>query len=428
MNCRERTVTMNKTNYLIIQLHAVMLLVGYYFMHSVVGVVLGGSTRFISIVYDGIQLVLSLYVVFLCHRNIRIERGKSVLSFLLLLMFLYSLRIVYDMAAGPFVGRIPQSWFRNDFLMIVVSTFTAVWAVIVGRKWIDLDIITQLVFWLGLITILCIVYSMRINGLVNSYQDDRLDGGQGLGTLALCKIGAIEAIASLHLILNIKKHKASFLFALLGLVLGVWLMLASGSRGGVAGFVIALGVYFLFSSRRNVILSVVAIIIVTLIVVNIVPILLWVSDYFPIFGQRMLNAVLENDQSSRQELRKAAINLILENPLFGYSYRLNPIETGFLPHNGILDVFLALGIPVGFLFVFFIYIKGMVMSLKMMTNTVFFFPSVFAVFVLVSSMSSSSLANREFDFAITVLAIAYYYFYDTRTKSSTAFSYLNKKY
>lgn len=403
--------TMSKTNIFIIQLHAVMLLLGYYFVHSVVGVMTGGSTRLTSIIYDGVQLAMSLYVLAICRRDLRIEKRCSSLSFLLVLMLLYALRIVYDMFSGPFVGRIPQAWFLNDFLTIAVCTFTAVWAIIVSRKWLDLDKIVRLVFWLGIITIVCVIYTIRVNGVGDSYQNERLDGGQGLGTLALCKIGAIEAIASIHLLLNPKRNKALVLFFLLGLIIGGWLMFASGSRGGVVGFVIALGVYFLFSSRRSILLSLAAILVVLLVIANIVPIILWVSDYFPVFGQRMLNAILENDQSSRQELRNLAIQHILENPLLGFSYRLNPIETGFLPHNGVLDVFLALGVPIGILFVFFVYIKGFIMSVKMMTNRYFFFPTVIAVSAIVSSMSSSSLSNGGFDFAVAFVAIMYYYYY-----------------
>ena len=185
--------------------------------------------------------------------------------------------------------------------------------------------------------------------------------------------------------------------------------LASGSRGGVVGLVVALGVYFVFSSRRNVFLIFIAVLAVVLFIIYLVPILIWLADYFPVISERMLMTVLENDQSERDEIRRQAINVILKNPILGFSYRLYEFSTGYRTHNGILDVTLALGIPIGLLFVFFVYIKGALFAIKNMVHKQFFYPTVMMIFVLVSSLSSSSITDNGFNFAICLLCSACFY-------------------
>lgn len=400
---------MSKNNVFIIQLNAVLLLLGYWLMHSVVTLALGQSGRNFSIIYDAFQAAVSVYVLIICRKDFFVESGRSFLSFYSILLVLYSFRMFFDMGLGPFANVIPQSWFINDLLYTVVGTFLTVWAIIASRKWIDINKVVTLVFWMGLVTTLAVIVNLKMQGLSTIYEDERLDAGQGLGTLALVKIGAILVFAAIHLLLN---NKNLFIFKaiyIIGVIIGGWLMLASGSRGGVVGTVLALGVYFLASSRRNVFMIGLSVAAIVMVLINIVPILDWVSNYFPVFGQRMLNTILEDDQGSRDSIRADAIRVTLEHPLFGYSYRLYPTQTGFRAHNGILEVFIALGIPMGLVFTYFVYIKGFIMAYKKMIDKRFFFPATFAVFALVSSFTSSSISNNVFCFAICMLGCVYYY-------------------
>ena len=408
---------MNKTRYFVIQLNAVMLLLGYWFFHAIVTLVIGESSRVMSIVFDGIQLIMSLYVIAVCHRDFVIEEKGTGLVFFSILLVLYSLRMFIDMIGGPFVGKLPTEVFLNDILLTVVGTFIPVWSFIISRKYIDVDTVVKFIFWVGLIIILAVRLNAQNIGNIDVYEEERMSGGQGLGSLVLVKVGAFVVMAAIHLLLNpLSKRKYLKIFYVLGLMMGVWIALASGARGGVVGLVIAVGTYFVFSSRHTVFLIVIAVIAVILVIVNIVPILTWLSDFFPVFGRRMLATVIENDQSDRQELRRQAIEITLNHPFFGYSYRMLPTPTGFRTHNGILEVSIALGIPVTILFIYFVYIKGVFLSLKNMINKSLIFPTTAAIFALSSSMSSSSISNGAFDFSVCFLFIACYYY----LKQSTA--------
>ena len=400
---------MNKTKVFAIQLHAVMSLLGYWFFHAMVFLALGASSTMFSIIYDAIQLSLALYVIIICNKDIAIERGCTELSFFSLLIALYAIRMLFDMGFGPFVGQVSTAMFLSDMLYTIGGTFVSVWAIIISRKYIDIDKIVRLVFWMGLAAIVAVLLRADVFEASDAYEEERMTGGQGLGTLALAKLGAIVAIASIHLLFNKEKRRVKKVFYIIGLILGVWLSLASGSRGAVAALVIALGLYFIFSTRRNPVLIAVAVVSVAFVVINIVPILTWLSDFFPVFGRRMLATLLEDDQGGRQAIRRQAWEVTINHPLLGYSYRLFGTESGFRAHNGILEVSIALGIPITLLFIFFVYVKGLLMALKNMVNRKLLFPTTLGVFALVSSMTSSSISNSEFDFAFCILVISCYY-------------------
>lgn len=394
--------------YNICQFHAAVVLMGYWLVSSVLGVFIGDTPQMVSIVYRGVQLVLSLYVLFICSNEIYIHKGHSLLSFYVIMLILYSLRMLLDFTAGPFTDQIPSQWFVNDFLYIIVSIFISCWAMFASSKYLDIDRIAQFVFWMGLITLVC-VYVLMGRGQID-YEEGRVDAGRGLGTLSIAKMGAFEVIAAFHLLLNGRWKKVLHkLIYILGIILGVFVSLASGSRGGVAGMVLGLGIYWVLSMRRHTVLFVVSLISVIVVYINIIPILEFVANYFPVVSNRFLATLLENDQSGRQEIRQLAVDKILQNPLFGYSYRLFPTATGFGPHNGILEIFLALGIPFGLMYIYFIWIKGLFFSFRLAINHKYCFAVTMTIYVMVTAMSGGSIDEQFFGFAICLLGSAYYY-------------------
>ncbi len=397
---------MSKVKYYIIQYNAVLFLLGYLLMHAVSFVAFDGASRSASIVYDAFQAILSLYVMGVCYKNIVVEPRRSLLTALAIIMTLYAVRIFIDIFVGPFSTILSSQVMWNDFLQIVGVSFLPTWSIISSRKHIDIEKVSEGVFWVGLIVCVLIVLGFRLRGMVDSFEEERITAGGGLSSLAIAKVGAIEVIAALYMLLNGKKNKIIYI---VGLILGGFIMLASGSRGGVAGCVIAIAVYLIWSTRKKTLLMLLGVTAVVLFFVNLVPILMWLSDYFPVLSNRMLAAVIEADQSGRQTLREQALYLISDNSIFGYGYRLNTDVSGYGPHNGLLEVFLCLGLPIGILFSYFIYAKGIWYALLMIEDRRFVFASLMAIFAIVSSMSGSSLSTSSFDFALAFVGIAYYY-------------------
>lgn len=410
---------MNKTKYILIQLNVVMLLLGYWLMHSTLSFVSGESSRTASIVFDGVQLALSIYIIAACHKDFAIEKCKSLLSVLSITLILYALRMVLDIYIGPFSDTLPKSQMWNDVLLTVGAYFFPIWAIISSRKHIDIQTVTKWIFAVGTITCIFVMMNISMQGI--SYEEGRVEAGQGLSTLSLAKLGSIEVIAAIHMLMN-SKGRRIWVYAL-GLILGCFVALASGSRGGVVGFVVAFGVYLVMSARQKPFLMAVGITVVILFAINIVQILEWLGGYFPIFSNRMLATIVEGDTSEREDYFQKAIQYIGENPLTGFGYRVNADLTGYQPHNGILEIFLCFGIPLGIIFTYYIYIRSAIYSFVMMNDKRFVFVSLICIFSLASSMSGSSISSNVFDWSIALTGIAYYYHYNNERNRRKIDSY-----
>lgn len=398
---------MNKNQYFIIQLHAALTLVGYWCFHAIFSFIFGESNRSISVIYDGIQLALSLFVIRICKQDFRVTRKQPILYFYSLTLTLYAIRMVYDMMFGPFVGKVSTEMFLNDIMLIVCSMFMGGWAIVVSRRYINVDVVTRLVFFIGVVAI-TVIHLKIMMGASYLSKTDRMEVAQGLGALQLAKLGAIALISSIHLFMNSGKKKMLKIIYIVGFAMSGWVMLTSGSRGTFVGVVIALLLYVLFSSRKNKFILSLAVAVVAVFMVMIVPILTWLSSYFPVIAGRMLATVVDEDDSGRSEIFEETIQMILDNPIFGFSYRVTDTPYGWGPHNGILEVFVALGIPFGLLFIYFIYIRGTALALKNMANQKLLFPTVMMLFSIFASISGSSMVNNAFLFSIPFLCAASY--------------------
>ena len=191
--------------------------------------------------------------------------------------------------------------------------------------------------------------------------------------------------------------------------------MVSGSRGGVTGVVVAIGVYIVIGMRKKPFLMVMGIVVVVLLVVNLVTVLEWIEGYFPVFSHRMTATVVDGDTSGRNDLFQMALQYITENPILGFGYRLNADTTGYGTHNGILEIFLCFGIPLGILFTYFLYLKSAIYSVVLMADKKYVFPSLMVMFSTVASMSGSSISINSFDYSIALVSIAYYYHFRERT-------------
>ncbi len=413
---------MNKTNHFLIQCNAIMLLLGYWLMHSLLSVVVGESTRTASVVYDGGQLALSIYIIVICYKDFVIEPGKSLLTALSIAMMLFSLRMVFDIYAGSFTYILPAGQMWNDVLLTLGSVFFPIWAMISSRKYIDIQVVSEGVFWTGMVTCVFVVMSINMHGI--SVENERVMTGRGMHTLALAKLGAIEVIAGLHMIVSTEQWKRRMIY-MAGLVIGGYVAMASGSRGGVVGVVVAIGVYIVMGMRKKPLLMVMGIVGVVLLVVNLVIVLEWIEGYFPVFSHRMTATVVDGDTSGRNNLFTIALQYITENPILGFGYRLTDSSTGYGAHNGILEILLCFGIPLGLLFTYFIYVKSTIYAVLMMVDKKYVFPSLMAMSTIAASMSGSSITASNFDFSIALLGISYYYYYKRGKNKQIRYRYIS---
>ena len=340
-----------------IQLFVATSLMGFWLTNALYTFLIGDTSPSVSIAYRAILLIMSIIAIAICRHDVRFDNSPF-FKWYTLIMVLYAFRMIYDAAFGPFADILPISAFITNFLYTVVGAFFTTFAIITCRNNLNLDTICKLVYLIGLAIILLVPYIVDLESLSMEDSTERMDAGRGLSTLALAKVGAIEVIVALHLLLN---NRLKILY-LPGLIMGIWLCLSSGSRGGAVALIIALGLYCIIRYRHNILLSLIIISSIILVALNLESILEWLSEYFPVFSNRMLDTVIDNDQSGREELRELAYQRIMDNPIMGYSYRLNPTETGYYCHNGLLDILLTFGIPFGLFCIYITHIKPLIMT------------------------------------------------------------------
>ena len=396
---------MSKFKINLIHIHAVLVLMGYWFCNSIVGLAYGGnSPASVSILYRFIQMLFSIWVLFICRKDFIISKREKLLWMYAIVLVVYSLRMLGDMIWGPFSVLLPPQVFMENIFMTVFGVFLSCIALISSRKYLNIDRVVSYIFVVGVITIICILNQISLAEFISLSEEERVDAGRGLSTLALVKIGAIVSLASIHLLVN--KHS---LLSIFGLAIGLFLALGSGSRGGLVALVIALFLYALIHSSKNIILCISILIGIVLFFINIIPILEWLSNYFPVVSNRLIMSIVENDQSGRQELREQAIQLISQNPILGFSYRLGPSETGYGCHNGMLDLLLAFGVLGGLVSIFVCFVYPLVLSVKNIVNKSIFFPVTLMIWAIIASFSSSGITNETFCFAVSFLGCTIYY-------------------
>lgn len=394
---------MSKLAHNYIQIFIAIALMGYWLTNSVATYLFGDTPLSVSVIYWGVLLLMSIIAMSISRQHLGM-RDNNFLRGYIVIMFAYAIRMFVDIVCGPYVGEVPNSIFLSDMLVTICGVFLTTYAIMTCRYDLDLDKVCQWIYWIGLVIILIIPRITDIDVANMQDAEDRMEAGRGLGSLAIVKIGVIEVIVSLHLLFN---QRRKYLYVL-GLVLAIWTTLAAGSRGGLISLIIALFYYMIINSRKNIFRLLVVAVFLYVVVVNIIPILEWLSQYFPVIGYRMIGTIMDNDQSGRELLRERAYELISNHPILGYSYRLSPSKTGYSCHNGVLDIFLAFGIPFGLLALYMVYFRSVVMSTRLVMYKKYFMPVVMAIWVLIASMSGSGITDATFCFSICLLGIVYH--------------------
>lgn len=391
--------------YTIIQLHVVLVLFGYYFISAVFNLVIGEISQSVSIGYRLFQFIVSLYVCFLCGKNIFRIQGNSLFAVCVFALIFFSFRFIVDIIGGPFVNIVSKDMFFRDFFFYVIGIFFSGFALFTSLKYLDIDKIVSISFWILLVTIICIM--MNINNLNVNIAEERLDAGRGLSTLNVIRIGVFEVMVSMHLILN-KGGIIKRIFYFIGLCFGIVVILISGSRGGLIALIFALFILLLFRNRKNIFTLILLLSTMFILYLNLVPVLEWLANYFPVISERLLLTVLEGDESEREVLRVLALQKIIDNPFCGYGYRLFPTEYVWSSHNGILDVLQISGIPMGILFLYFFYIKSSLLVFKISLNKRYFFPSVLLLYSLIYSLSGGLIYASTFWTAVALVCSSCY--------------------
>jgi len=223
---------------------------------------------------------------------------------------------------------------------------------LLGFFWIATDLLKDTKFVKSVLVTYVIALATIALGMVLQLPGFYVEMGDGRVTVlrdnpnGLAINTAIALVIMIGLYLNKNyRHFRSKMFFLILMPPMFWVMVSTGSRTGVASFIIGCSIYLLpyWRSKRTMIA-------ITLALLAIVAVAFMVANN-PAFSERWNRSYYEGDLAGREEIFPASFEMVLERPILGwhvellYELGLRMGLTGLVDaHNLLLHLLLEVGV------------------------------------------------------------------------------------
>ncbi|WP_462323588.1 O-antigen ligase family protein [Desulfoplanes sp.] len=354
---------------------------------------------------------ISMYIVLFCIIFQRIfdkeayGENKSIYTFVWIYLIYSLILIIYKNITG--------SNFNNlfDFLITFKGAFDA-FIIFILLLYLNLNqdylektikMLLLVFFILNLITVL---------DALKLFDIDRIgfDAVHGRTSGAFGESNVYAAYVSLFLPLVIAsllecKNKLSFFYYSLNIILGVYSLILTGSRGGIVSFIVSFVFFLIIIKKSNLKIEKVAKVYIVLTIALTGLVLIYSIPRNITEGlennivSRYESSSLNEYSSGRIDLWKKSFNIFWENPLFGSSDSFSDI-IGSNTHNTYLEIVISRGLVGLFLFLGIFYsIIRKVFSQKKIYNDYFLISYAAGFISFVISMVFLNMFS------------AYYYFF-----------------
>ena len=297
------------------------------------------QSQTVSYFYRGVVFVVSFILIVATPSEKKNPLDRKATIIYLVFMLIYFTRILIDIFIND-IYILPG--FRPTILQyIFIAMIPSIWATSRCARYIDYERLNRWLMWGGVLLLVATVLNQNTLIAIEYDETIRAKGGGGEGTISFghtCVSIFIIFMSWLACHKNGKQLWNTVLVLLM--LLSFVIMLRAGSRGPLVTFVVVI-LFILFSRIKNKILGlIISFIIISVIWVNMTTIIEWLGNLSPMMEERMAATMYEDDSSGRDLLYKDAINIFLQNPIFGKQFLLN---SGTYSHNSILDIMIGLG-------------------------------------------------------------------------------------
>lgn len=363
---------------------------------------LGFDTSQGSILYRALVVIFSFIIIFNSFNKL----NKIRLGLFTLFLFLYSVRLIYDLS----IRSIPSP--SMDPQLIYLFHFGGVIIPVIAVSFMKINIVklNTSIFYVSFIHCifvligLYLLYGTNIVQLLSErymYGDDSINGGTGspLNPILVSRSGAVLFVLLLVNVL-FKTNKIKSYLYIVGFILSILLIVLGGSRGPLVTCIVLSIItifFYLKNSNTKNIFVVLFGFLVSLIGLNYT-----ITNYSESIGLVIrINESLLNQEDVNYGGRgghfESAFNQFINNPFFGDKIFDNHL--GFYPHNLFLESFMALGIFGGLIFAYLTFINTIKGGKKNIINTYI----TFLCFTLFGFTSGAIWSSFEFWILLAVI-------------------------
>lgn len=255
--------------------------------------------------------------------------------------------------------------------------------IVIYKAWrqIDLQRILNWILVLGSISVLLALFFMSSSyiSLVGADADERINATGMLNTISLGHFGATVAILCCYKILD-KTYKNVFAKLLLVpiAIVGLIIMMRSGSRGPVFSLFVVAMFWFAAMSRYFIIGATLTSIIILCSYIFVEKILFIIEKISPILAARLEATVKYGESSGRDHLMDIYFDEILNKPFFG-----SQLDFFGYSHNAVVDGFVMFGMFFGWI-VFALFAAGYISAFRIIKNRL---PNYWVALISIQTMT-----------------------------------------
>jgi O-antigen ligase len=306
-----------------------LLMSGYLFISMVSKLFNVSDNWFFAVPFRGLIVFFSLYFIVRYFKKI----PKAILLFFPFFGY-YIFRLVFDYYYFPFEPGVIEVFpiVILKFIGACCIPFIALWAI--PKDQIDFEKMafhSIIVFFLLFFINVLIGFEFTIHG--------RTSGLFRIYSISLGNYGvSLSLIASYFLIFK-KNGINSFVFLLMALLLGLYILYVSGTRSPLLAFVACL--FYMLFAKRKIVFAILFSALLFGSVFLIKEVNVNYSGNGPGFVNRISGSINAGDSSGRGVIYRKAYDLFMESPFFGGGVLL---KDGTFAHNFILEILMGTGI------------------------------------------------------------------------------------
>ena len=294
------------------------------------------NSRIITVPFRAVILFLSIAIILYNVITKNSNRfGKTEFFFIAFWVF-YSIKAIISFKIYAFSA--PMALMETEvYLRIIGITFIPALAVLTIKEE-DVDYVSFLNF-----VYYILFFILLLNAFVgiNYNNNGRSSGFMSMYSISFGHLGVSLALLSIYKLLHKVKTKYIMALPFLGVLLGLYILYASGTRSPLIALIICLCFMFYLENK----LKYLGLFLLSL-CIGIISLLYFRPQYNAVensssFFSRVTNMIVSGDSSGRGELYQQGIKIFTENPIFGG--RILYFD-GMYPHTIFIEVLMAMGI------------------------------------------------------------------------------------